>query len=375
MSTFSSFIKNIKKGFTGKNKKPEKEIQSPKIAVALSSDVSKVPQKLDDVSLPVLRGKYALAKWLGISASRLTWFTYETKYNSVWHYVRHIIPKRNGGERVILAPKRELKALQRRVLDGILNQVPTSPQAHGFVMQRSITTNARPHVNKAVVINLDLKNFFPSVTLPRVLGIFRTLGYNKEVALALARLCTECDREVGPHLDSKYKDKEFFVSVTPRHLVQGAPTSPALSNLVCWKLDKRLNGLAQTYQFTYTRYADDLTFSGDDIQYVELILKVANGIVRDEGFKVNKDKTHVFYPSSRQVVTGLVVNDKVATPRQLRRQMRAIIHNAQFTGLEAQNYEQHPNFRYHLLGVAEFIGSTHPDKAEQMKQIIHALPS
>jgi len=274
--------------------------------------------------LPPLRDEREVAVWLGLSLARLRWFTYDRAADTTWHYSRYVVPKRSGGQRVILAPKRELKSLQRLALHDLVAKIPTASAAHGFVSGRSITTNAQPHVGKRVVVRLDLKDFFPSITFPRVRGVFIAHGYSYAVASTLALLCTEYDREPFDR-----DGKRFYVSVGPRHLVQGAPTSPTLANLVAWRLDRRLTGLAAKYHFSYTRYADDLTFSGDDVAAVGRLITNVRRIVADERFMLNDAKARVARRARRQVVTGLVVNDQVATSRQLRRRLRAILFNAQ----------------------------------------------
>jgi retron-type reverse transcriptase len=281
-------------------------------------------EKLRRFGLPSLRNEREVATWLGLPLPRLRWFTHDRAADTTWHYVRYTVPKRSGGQRVILAPKRELKSLQRRALADLVGKIPTAPAAHGFVPGRSITTNARPHVGKRAVIRLDLKDFFLSITFPRVRGVFIAHGYAYAVASTLALLCTEYDREPFDR-----EGERFHISVGPRHLVQGAPTSPALANLVAWRLDRRLMGLATKYGFSYTRYADDLTFSGDDPAVAGRLITNVRRIVADERFTLNDAKTRVARRSRRQVVTGLVVNDQVATPRQLRRRLRAMLHKAQ----------------------------------------------
>lgn len=326
------------------------------------------PEKLARYGLPVLGSEQALAAWLGIPLSRLRWFTHDRPADTVWHYVAYTLPKRSGGQRLILAPKRELKALQRHILRALLDRVPPSEVAHGFVAGRSIVTNAAPHVGKQVVLNLDLENFFPSLIFPRVRGLFITLGYSFSVASALALLCTGHERE-----PFEYDNKQYFVSVGPRHLVQGAPTSPALANLMAYRLDRRLLGLARKHGFAYTRYADDLTFSGDDLSEALFLLNVLPHLIRDEGFTLNRAKTHLFRPSARQMVTGLVVNEELGTPRTLRRRLRAILHNARTTGLAAQNHENHEDFRAYLLGLIGFIEDAHPAHAAPLKRALASL--
>jgi retron-type reverse transcriptase len=314
--------------------------------------------KLARFDLPVLGSERELADWLSVPLSRLRWYTHDRPADTTWHYIRYVVRKRSGGERVILAPKRELKALQRKVLSDILARVPTASTTHGFVPGRSVVTNARPHVGKQIVLRLDLKDFFPSITFPRVRGLFIALGYPFPVASALALLCTEYDREEYEHEGTRY-----FISVGPRHLVQGAPTSPALANLVAWRLDRRLGGLAARHGFAFTRYADDLTFSSDDTSAVTDLLKRAQRIIHDERFAVNRAKTRLARRSARQVVTGLVVNDEIATPRELRRRLRATLHNAEKAGLEAQNREGRADYYGYLQGLIAFVNAANPRHA------------
>jgi RNA-directed DNA polymerase len=318
--------------------------------------------RLARFDLPALATEADLAEWLGIPLPRLRWYTHERAADTTWHYVRYTIPKRSGGERVILAPKRELKQLQRKVLDDLLARVPVAPAAHGFVRGRSILSNARPHAERAAVLKLDLKDFFPSITAPRVRGLFIALGYPFSVAATLALLCTEYEREPFERDGARY-----YVSVGPRHLVQGAPTSPALANLAAWRLDRRLAGLAGKHGVTYTRYADDMTFSADDVEAVRTVRVVARRIIEEEHFAVNPAKTHLAQRSARQVVTGLVVNDRPAAPRELRRRLRATLHNASRTGLAAQNRDGRQSYAAHLRGQIAFVESANPQHAERLR--------
>jgi len=329
------------------------------------TDIDKLRQR----DLPEFRSEWELAEWLGLSLHRLRWFTHDKPADTVWHYVRYTIPKGNGGRRTILAPKAELKAIQRKILSELLDKTIVSPMAHGFVKARSIVTNAKQHVGREFLLRLDLKDFFPSITFKRARGMFISLGYSFAVASVLGLLCTEYDREPFDRDGTIY-----YVSIGKRHLVQGAPTSPTLSNLSAYHLDHRLNGLAKKRNFTYTRYADDLTFSGNSLDDTLRILDIAQRIIPEEGFIVNTKKTHIFRQSSRQMVTGIVVNQQTSTPRQLRRKVRAILHNAKQTGLEAQNKEQHENFRAYLLGLIGFISQANGDHGERLRAELQRIP-
>jgi RNA-directed DNA polymerase len=319
-------------------------------------------ERLQHLGLPLLYSEEDLADLLGISLSRLRWFTFDKAAETTWHYVRYTVPKRSGGERVILAPKAELKALQRKALSAIIGQAPVALAAHGFVPGKSTATNARAHVGQSVILKLDLQDFFPSITFARVRGMLIALGYPFAVASALALLCTEYDRE-----EFDYTGKRYFISVGPRHLVQGAPTSPALANLVAWRLDRRLAGLAKARGFTYTRYADDLVFSGADPAAVQGLRIMAERIIRDEHFTVNRAKTKVARQSARQVVTGLVVNQQVGTPRALRRRLRAILHNAAQEGLAAQNREGRQDYAAYLQGMIAYVNAGNPAHAVKLR--------
>jgi RNA-directed DNA polymerase len=319
-------------------------------------------EKLQRLGLPILTSEQDLADLLGIALSRLRWFTFDKAADTTWHYVRYTVPKRSGGERVILAPKPELKALQRRALAEIIGKAPVALAAHGFVPGKSTITNARAHVGKQVIVKLDLQDFFPSITFARVRGMLIALGYSFAVAAALALLCTEYDREPFTR-----DGKQYFISVGPRHLVQGAPTSPALANLVAWSLDRRLMGLAKARGFTYTRYADDLVFSGDDPAAARDLRIVAERIIRDESFTVNRAKTKIARQSARQIVTGLVVNEQVNTPRSLRRQLRAILHNASRDGLPAQNRDARADYAAYLQGMIAYVQASNPAHAAKLR--------
>jgi RNA-directed DNA polymerase len=323
---------------------------------------------LKQFDLPQFESEQALADWLKLSLPKLRWLTFDKAADKSYHYIRFTRPKKLGGERVILAPKKELKAIQRKILHEILEKLPQSPYAHGFVSGHSIVSNAAPHVGKTTVINMDLKDFFPTITYPRVRGLFLQMGYSFSIASTLALLCTERDR-----LPYKRGKAVFYISVGARTLIQGAPTSPALSNLIVRNLDRRLAGLASKLGYDYTRYADDLSFSSQSTEKAWELINTAKRIVRDEGFTVHPEKVHLFHRSTRQMVTGLVVNEQVAVPRHLRRTVRAVLNNAKATGLNAQNRQGHPDFRAYLQGLIAHITHANPEHgaalSEMLKQI------
>jgi retron-type reverse transcriptase len=278
------------------------------------------------------------------------------------HYHRYGIPKKTGGIRNISAPKRALADAQQKVLANILEKIAPGNPAHGFVKGRSIVTNASPHVGRKVVCNLDLRDFFPTITFRRVKGLFHAFGYSEHVATVLALLCTEPTRA-----KAELSGKIFHVALSERFVPQGACTSPAITNLLCRRLDKRLDALAAKAGFSYTRYADDLTFSGDETKEVGRLLRAVRKVVTAEGFTEHDDKTRVMRRGRRQEVTGVVVNTRPTLARDEVRRLRAILHNAAKTGLEAQNREKIPNFEAHLRGRVAYLAMIDKGRGEKLR--------
>lgn len=222
-------------------------------------------------------------------------------------YRRFQIPKRAGGVRTIHAPEDPLKQHQRRVLGRILARLPVHSAATGFQQRHSIVTNAAHHTGKAIILQLDIQDYFPSTTAKRIRSYFQDIGWNNEAAKLLTLWCTQ---DGG--------------------LPQGAPTSPRLSNLVNYRLDARMAGLAAKFGAAYTRYADDLTFSfaSDDQKAMRRLLFSARMILNDFGYRPHhKRKCHIRRKHQRQIVTGLVVNDRPTLPRETRRWLRAVEHH------------------------------------------------
>ena len=294
-------------------------------------DHPRAEERIAQNELPRLDSPAALAEALGITIPELRWLTYHREAATSIHYDRFTIPKNNGsGERAIWAPKPKLKAAQRWILREIAERLPVHGAAHGFVAGRSIYTNAARHTDSKIVVKMDLKDFFPSVTFPRVKGVFRKAGYREQVATLLALICTEPPREVVTHGGQTY-----FVAMGPRCLPQGAPTSPAITNALALRLDRRLDGLAKHLGWRYTSYADDLTFSlpsgHEGEERLGSLLGGVKAIVSAEGFTLHPDKTRVMRSGRRQQVTGMIVNGPGTprVPREIRRRARAVAHNVQ----------------------------------------------
>ena len=293
--------------------------------------------ELQKQSLPILNNAEDVASAMAISTQDLIWLCYERGVADVDHYSRFEIPKRSGGKRIISSPKPKMRNAQTWINENILKKLPPSVHAYAFRPQISILDNAKKHLDKNVIVKMDLKDFFPSITFKRVRGYFEFLGYNPGVSTILALLCTD-----APRVRVTYKGESQIVAMGPRSLPQGACTSPGLANLIASRLDNRLHNLVKTRtdSWTYTRYADDLTFSSShaDAQIGTLIGAVTN-ICMDEKFYVNSKKTRVMRAPHRQSVTGLVVGDRVRLPKSTIKTMRALFHNIDVKGHENVSIE------------------------------------
>lgn len=337
--------------------------------------------------VPVLHDPLALAAWLGVSVDHLDWFADRWSFESrvaderLRHYHRSWIPKADSSGRLLEAPKRELKDLQRMVLHGILDRIPPHPAAHGFNRGRSALTGARLHAGRDVVLRLDLESFFTAVTAGRVYGILRTAGYPEPVAHLLTGLCTTTTpawvRRQAPPAPSPgmvAKRRRLLQGLAVPHLPQGSPTSPALANLAALAFDRRIAGLAARFGATYTRYADDVTLSGDRVllRKAGRVVALVEAIATDEGFRLNDAKTRVRSRAQRQLVTGLVVNEQPNVTRVDYDRLRAVLHDAAVHGPDSANRHDHPDFRAHLLGRIAWAGTT-PARAEKLHAAFAAI--
>ena len=326
------------------------------------SDTAKLAQR----GLPIVHTAHELASALGLSLGQLRFLTYHRDGAAKVHYHRFSLPKKTGGQRAISAPKPALAKAQRWIFENVLERLEVTSVAHGFVKGRNVVSNAKPHLHKKVVINLDLKDFFPSLTFARVRGMFRGMGYSGQVATVLALLCTE-----PPRVAATLDEATTYVALGARVLPQGACTSPGLTNFACRRLDKRLHRLAEVNGFDFTRYADDLTFSSDASGPVGRLLRSVRAVLLSEGFVTNEKKTHVMRSGRRQEVTGVVVNDKPTIGRVELRTLRAILHNAAKHGLESQNREGHRDFAAFLRGRVAWACMVDPSKKLELEEALH----
>jgi RNA-directed DNA polymerase len=346
------------------------------------------PQQMQPVatstawSIPAIESAPTLALWLRLSPGELEWFADlkglgrgRKSHQQLRHYHYRVFAKRSGNVRLIESPKPRLKELQRQILSLLLDEIPVHPAVHGFCKGRSIGTFATPHVGQRVVLRMDLRDFFPSISRARVQALLRTAGYPEPVADLLGGICTNAaPRDVWEKL-AFYVDPLQLLEIRDLyrqpHLPQGAPTSPALANLCCYRMDCRLVGLARSVGANYTRYADDLAFSGDEEfeRRVDRFSTHVAAILHEEGFAANHHKTRIMRRGVRQQLTGLVVNQRINVKRVDFDRLKATLTNCVRLGPESQNREAHPNFKEHLEGRIGFVEMANPEKARRLRKL------
>jgi RNA-directed DNA polymerase len=332
-----------------------------------------------------------LAERLELSPGQLAWLAdvrgleRTVSAERLRNYRYRALPRGGGSApRVIEAPKARLKEIQRWVLREILDHVPVHPAAHGFVPGRSVIGHARAHAGRAAVLALDLRDFFASIAAGRVYGLFHTIGYPPAVAHTLTGLCTNVVPQAVWEVIGRVADASS-TPVTARfalgralatpHLPQGSPTSPALANLAAFGLDRRLAGLARSLELTYTRYADDLTFSGPPSllrRRVGIEARVES-IAAEEGFAVNRDKTSLRTRGSRQTVCGIVVNERPNVPREEYDRLRALLHNTARDGAVVHNRERMADFEAHVRGRIAWVSALHPGRGAKLARMFQRV--
>lgn len=343
------------------------------------------PASAGVVEIPQLATEGSLAEWFGISVGKLLWYA-DTSGRNRKHPAGPLRPYRycwiakpGGRIRLLEIPNWGLKRIQRKLLTGLLYRIPPHPAAHGFRPGRSIVTNAGPHCNKKIVLRFDLVDFFASVRAARVYHIFRTFGYPERISQLFTGLCTTALPidvwQSRPNPSTDGSDHGTWKRLATRHLPQGAPTSPVIANLAAFRLDRRLSKLATVFGADYTRYADDLTFSGgDDLarglkRFVILVGKIA----LDEGFHLNHRKTRIMTCGGRQLVTGVVVNTKPNVQRAKYDQIKAILTNCIRHGPVSQNRTNHPEFQAHLFGRIAYLAAINPRKGRKLRMLFDRI--
>ena len=323
-------------------------------------------EKLRWSGLPVLNSHAEIAAAMGLEPRVLTWLCFHRGASLVDHYTRFQIPKKRGRMRNVSSPKPTLRVAQSYIQTEILNKVPIHGAAGAFFAGASVVKNAEKHAEKAVVIRIDLKDFFPSIGFQRVKNCFQNLGYSEGVSTVFALVCTE-----APRVQLSLDGQKNHVAIGDRVLPQGACTSPALTNILCRRLDARLENLAKSLGFSYSRYADDLVFSSENPGAdAKKMIGMTRKIVAEERFVVNDEKTSVMRPNRKQVVTGLVVNAG-KSPRVSRddlRRFRAFLHQTAQIGEAAMSEKLGKSARGYASGMLAWIAMSDPQKAAKLRE-------
>ena len=323
-----------------------------------------------------------LADWLRLDPEQLLWFADLQDLNAsttiplLSHYTTRLLARPYGAIRLLEVPKQRLRSMQRQILTEILAPITLHPAVHGFRKGRSILTFAEPHVARQAVLRVDLQNFFPTLSGPRVQALFRTLGYPERVADLLGGLCTTSTprrtwRNTGLELSPDELQRARLLYTRP-HLPQGAPTSPAISNLCAFRLDSRISALAKAAGATYTRYADDLAFSGDEpfARKADRFAHHVFAIILDEGFKPHYRKTRLMRPAVRQHLAGLTLNVHPNLPRRELDRLEATLTNCVRHGPATQNHDAHSDFKRHLEGKVAHATMVNPTRTTKLCSLL-----
>ncbi len=323
-------------------------------------------EKLRNKKMPERNTDEEIALAMGISVEKLRFLAsnYPTK-----HYFCFPILKKTGEARMISAPMPDLKTAQRWILRNILEKLEVHDAAHGFRQNRSIVTNAKPHVGADIVVKLDLQNFFQSISYKRVKELFCEFGYSEDAAKILGLICTVVDLEEI--------DGITHTNTGKRCLPQGSPASPAISNLICDRLDSNLTEIAAERGFRFTRYADDLTFSSSKNAWYKVynLINKSKSIITNEGFTVNPNKIQILTKSVQQEVTGIVVNRQLNISRSTLKAFRATLYQIEQEGLSDKKWGKSSNLIAAITGFANYVAMVNPSKGAEfltsVKRIKH----
>lgn len=279
---------------------------------------------LNTLGVPVINSFEHLCEQLSITEQLLYYLTYKKEYC----YFQKVIPKKDKTERILNVPNLSLKVVQKWILKEILEKIFVSEQAMAFVPNKNgLRENAERHKKNIFLLEMDITNFFGTITEQQVYTLFCNIGYNSKVAGILANLCT-------------YNN----------YLPQGAVTSPYIANLVCYHMDARINGYCSRKDIVYTRYADDLTFSSDNRMLLNKIEKFIKYIVTDEGFTINDKKTRYLSNDVKKTVTGITINDdSIHVDKKIKRDLRAQI----YCSIKLKDYQNNSQ----ILGKIAYVNS------------------
>ncbi len=322
------------------------------------------PKKLQLHGLAECNTAEEIAFAMGISREKLRFLTLNSPASTITHYTRFKISKKTGEERNISAPCPNLKSAQRWILDNILEKLEVHSAAHGFCKKRSTVTNAKPHVGADIIVKIDLQNFFQSISYQRVKGLFRELGYSETAANIFGLICTAFEIE-----EIERDGKINYIASGNRHLPQGSPASPAISNLICRHLDSQIAIAAKNLGFCYTRYGDDLTFSGDGEapRRISNLMKEIKFIIWADGFSINHNKTQILGRSVQQQVTGIVVNTQLNISKKTLKAFRATLYQIEQEGLSGKKWGNSTNLIAAITGFTNYVSMVNPSKGAELQ--------
>jgi RNA-directed DNA polymerase len=298
--------------------------------------------RLNMFGLPVIQTMDDFSEITHISKYTL----FQLSKNSYKYYRTYNIPKKSGKSRIISQPSKKLKGLQSWILVNILNKLKVSDSCKGFEKGSSTFHNALAHKGANCLLTIDLKDFFPSINQRQIFNIFKAIGYNNTISVVLSNICT-------------------FNNALP----QGSPCSPKLANLSAWHLDMRIQGLVGKRGVSYTRYADDLSFSGLSPIKVIQVIPMVKKIIKDEHFEINNSKTRIAGPARAKVVTGLVISgDNFGIGKQKYKIIRSKIHYLTLPEQQLNNKLLHE-----VSGWLSYINSVDKRTLEKAKKYIKGL--
>jgi RNA-directed DNA polymerase len=359
-------------------------IQLDKIYIP-KQDRCRPPRQLNHIELPALNTEQQLGDWFKISVNDLIWLSgiwekpYDAKSCKLYHYHYQWLKKHNGKKRLVEIPKSRIKSLQKKISIQCLDSIPIHQNAHGYCKNKSCQTLVQQHIAKPTILKMDLQNFFASIDYRKIFNLFFSLGYNKDISRLFAHLCTtatplsvlSAELIAGQQKDYWHQRKLY----RERHLPTGAPSSPVISNLCFFNLDCRLTAFAEKMGLNYSRYVDDMVFSGGREFYnkSDYLIKTISKICQSEYFFINHKKTQLLKPHQSQQVCGLVVNQKPNLTRKNYDQLKAILYNCVRTSPKQQNRLNHANFKEHLAGKIAYLSQINPQKGQKLADLFDQI--
>lgn len=325
-------------------------------------------RNLDDKGLPVIFDQHHLSYLLYMEHRKLK----KLVSSASGYYKYFAIKKRNGGLRRIMSPYTELKDVQTWIKENILDNIKQPNYVTAFAKGRNIVGNAKIHEGRKYILKVDIANFFESIGVWRVYLAYLKMGYDKGVAAWLANLCTAM---IEDYKYEQLKDQEEILKLfdelcqkSEPFLIQGAPTSPGLANIICYRMDRRMMGLANKYGFNYSRYADDMTFSADEKERLPKMGMIRR-IVATEGFHLKEEKTELLHEGNRQIVTGLLVDGRVRVPGSYKKDIKRHIHFCLKYGGRGHFHRIAPGKAFGkewLAGRIRYVYSVEPEAAKKL---------